>query len=1233
MTRTHRSTLLAGLGVALFVGFVVQASWAGRAVTADSLLFFLIVGVTIGSIYAVAASGLVVSYTTSGVFNFAQGAIGMFMAFVYWELKVNRGVPTLLALALTVFVAAPLFGAGIERLLMRRLSNAPLVAQLVVTIGLMLALIGLAAFVWDPSEPRSITTFFGSEGFNIGQTYMPYYRLITIVSGVVIALVLRFVLYRTRLGVSMRAVVDNRELAALNGGRPGRVSAFSWALGSSMAAIAGIFLAEELSTLSIEILTLLIVDAFAAAIIGRLKSLPLTYVGGLIIGLSLSFQQNFLTWSGRWASASFAIPTIILFLALLFVPQDRIEGRRSSTIKSPRLISLRRALFGFAVVFVGVFVVAGGLDRPNVRRLTIALITALIMVSLVPLTGWSGQISLAQITFVGIGAWATFEFSSAGGELFGLRLFTPGNPALLLVGALVAIPFGVLMALPALRLRGLYLALATMSFARMAEFVIFDQPEVFGGQGRRIADITVFGTDISAPFKILGVTFPQDAGLLLLTTFMFGVVGMVIVAMRRGAFGRRLVAMRDSPAACATLGVNLSRTKLEVFVISAAIAGFAGALLGTARGTASTLDFQMLTGLPFLLLLVVGGASVVSGALVGGLLLQLFTWITIIFPNGLRIPFLELDVVSLQSKLGPGLAGIGIGRNPEGVVTDVSQRWQERYAPAPPDALPAVATPTPAPVPVSAPTPAAGSASIPVADQGVPLLEVSGISVRFGGLQALDDVSIDVRAGHVTALIGPNGAGKTTLFNVITGLQSTSVGRVLVDGDDVTFAKPHLRAREGIGRTFQRLEIFDTLSARDNVLVAAEMRRAWSRERFDPEELTDEVMARVGLQAVADERVDSLPTGTARLVEVARALASKPRILLLDEPSSGLNEAETALFGALLRQLADDGLAILLVEHDMSFVMNACQQIHVLDFGRIISSGSPDEVRSNAEVRSAYLGGEHEQDAVADAPLLGVVVRERRPVPGSSNGGEAVGSEPALPPALAIRDVQAGYGSIEVIHGLDLTVPSGHVFALLGPNGAGKSTTLKLASGLLRPTHGSVSILGEEVGGTPADRLARDGVCLVPEGRGVFPNLTVTENLRMATYTGASFASVLDRAFERFPRLKDRRKQVAGTLSGGEQQMLAMSRALATDPKLLLLDELSMGLAPLIVTELYDVVKNIALEEDVSILVVEQFAHEVLDVADVAAIMLHGRVELVGAPAEIGPALDGAYLGGSVGTS
>ncbi|HUV11494.1 MAG TPA: branched-chain amino acid ABC transporter permease, partial [Acidimicrobiia bacterium] len=439
-SRPNRGRLLAGLSAALFVGFVVQESWAGRSITGDSLLFFLVVGVTIGSIYAVAASGLVVTYTTSGVFNFAQGAIGMFMAFVYWELKVNAGIQTFVALCLTVLVAAPLFGMVIERLLMRRLAGASLVAKLVVTIGLMLALIGIAGTIWDPNETRAIGTFFGSDGFFVGQTYLPYYRLITIASAFVLAIGFWLLLNHTRLGIAMRAVVDNRDLAALNGASPARISSFAWMLGSGMAALAGIFLAEELSALSIETLTLLIVDAFAAAIIGRLSSLPMTFVGGMIIGLSLSFQQNFLTWSGRWSSASLAIPTIILFLALLFVPQARIEGRQSIAMKTARLISMKRALFGFVGVVIVMSVLAGVFERPDVRRMTLAVVTAVIMMSLVPLTGWANQISLAQITFVGIGAWATYEFSSVGGDVFGLRLFDPGSPFLLIVGAVVAVP-------------------------------------------------------------------------------------------------------------------------------------------------------------------------------------------------------------------------------------------------------------------------------------------------------------------------------------------------------------------------------------------------------------------------------------------------------------------------------------------------------------------------------------------------------------------------------------------------------------------------------------------------------------------------------------------------------------------------------------------------------------------------------------------------------------------------
>jgi branched-chain amino acid transport system permease protein len=652
--RRHLGTILAAVAVAVFVGIVVEASWAGNPITFDSLLFWVIVGVTYGSVYAVSATGLVVTYTTSGIFNFAQGAMGMFMAFVFWQLHVDWGVQTLIAFVLTVFVVAPLFGAVIERVLMRRLADAPLVAQLVTTIGLLLALMGLAALIWDPQTSRHIDRFFGTSGFTIGDTIVPWSRFITIVVGLGLAIGLRVLLSRARLGIAMRAVVDNRELGALNGVRTGRVSMFSWALGSAMAAVAGIFIAEELSALDVQTLTLVIFGAFAAAIIGRLRSLPMAFAGGILVGLVVQFQQNFLIWSGRWTTASFAIPMVILFCALLFLPEARIEGRRALRAVAPRVPTLQKAAFGMFVLFAVVVILGGILGRQDVRRLALALVTALIMVSLVPLTGWSRQISLAQITFAGAGAFAFMEWAPHVGSIAGL-----------FVAAAFAVPFGVVMALPALRLQGLYLALASMAFARMAEFLFFPQPEVFGFAGKPIPPIEVLGFDFSQPFAIFGIHFGEDVGTMFLITFLLGVVGVLVVWLRRSRFGYRLSALGDSPVACATLGINATVTKMLAFGLSAAIAGFGGALLGVFQGTANVQDFQMLNGLPYLLLLVVGGVAVVSGAVMGGLLLQSFTWLTQIFPSATLFDWLE--------RLGPGLAGIGIGRQPSGVIPTVSE--------------------------------------------------------------------------------------------------------------------------------------------------------------------------------------------------------------------------------------------------------------------------------------------------------------------------------------------------------------------------------------------------------------------------------------------------------------------------------------------------------------------------------------------------------------------------------
>jgi branched-chain amino acid transport system ATP-binding protein len=228
--------------------------------------------------------------------------------------------------------------------------------------------------------------------------------------------------------------------------------------------------------------------------------------------------------------------------------------------------------------------------------------------------------------------------------------------------------------------------------------------------------------------------------------------------------------------------------------------------------------------------------------------------------------------------------------------------------------------------------------------------------VQFGGLRALSSATVEVERGRVTGLIGPNGAGKTTLFNVITGLQPPTAGHVRLDGNDITDKTPYKRARLGIARTFQKLEAFNGLSARNNILVAAEQRRSWDKSRFDPKKITDELLERIGLTDVAEYMVGVLPTGTARLVELARALATNPRVLLLDEPSSGLNEEETEEIAKLLRELVHDGLAVLLVEHDMPFVMSTCEYIYVLDFGQIISTGTPKHVQADPKVQVAYLG-------------------------------------------------------------------------------------------------------------------------------------------------------------------------------------------------------------------------------------------------------------------------------------
>ncbi len=626
---------------------VIVGLWAGNPVTPSSVLGATVAGVALGSIYSLAATGLVVTYTTSGVFNFAQGAIGMIMAFVYWQLTQQVGLAELPAIVLVVGVIAPLAGVFLDRFAMRRAARSTLVVQLMATVALTVFLMGLASWIWNQNKARTIPYLFGSRGFHVGDTFVLWHRAITILVGVAIAIGLRLVLQRTRTGLAMRAVVDSPTLAGLHGARPDRASSTAWALGSSLAALAGILIAPEV-LMSVEGLTLLIINAFAAAIIGRLRSLPLTVAGGLLIGLLTSFSLGFLDLSGRWQNLTQAIPSIVLFFALLVLPSAPIAAGRRQVRLEPRVPHVWEAAVGGLVLVAAVWLVSGQMGVTTQNRLTAGMVIALMLIPLVPLIGWTGQVALAPLTFAGIGAFAMVEYAP-GGNLLGV-----------LCAAALAIPFGIAMALPALRLQGLYFALASVAFARFMELMVFSQSNILGSR-----------LEIVQRPEILGISFKGQRAFLVLVTIAFALVTVGLTALRRSAFGRRLVALRDSSAACTTIGLDVRKIKLLVFCLSASLGGVAGAFLAMQRGTPTAADFGMFPGLTLVMFLVIGGITLLAGALLAGMAGFTLSWLTATYPSSFMTAF---------SRLAPGGLASAVSQNPNGGAGEIAKGFA-RFVP------------------------------------------------------------------------------------------------------------------------------------------------------------------------------------------------------------------------------------------------------------------------------------------------------------------------------------------------------------------------------------------------------------------------------------------------------------------------------------------------------------------------------------------------------------------------
>ncbi|HEY6790976.1 MAG TPA: ATP-binding cassette domain-containing protein [Trebonia sp.] len=907
------------------------------------MLPFIIIGIVTGSVYGLAGVGLVLTYKTSGIFNFAQGAFATVAAYAFYYLNVDLGLAWPVAALISVLILGAVLGLGFE-VMARRVARGPLAWRIVATIGIVLVVEAVFTIVHGSS---TLTTphFLSQSTVQIFGAFVTWEQIIvTVISlGAAVAL---YVFFRTaRLGKAMRAVVDDPDLLGLAGTSPERVRRWAWVIGCVFAAASGVLLAPSVP-LDPNVLTLLIVQAFGAAAIGRFTSLPLTLAGGLAIGIVSSILTECINSTSLLSGLPPSLPFIVLFLVILFSPRVRLAVRQ---------FGLRRAQIPWQapgrVQLVGVILAAAFLITVpswagfRITGWTLALTYVILLLSLGLLAKTSGQVSLCHITFAAIGAVAFAKLSSGG---------VPWIPALL-IGGLVVVPVGAILAIPAIRLSGLYLALATFGFGLLVQDMFYNSNVMFG--------VTNIG--ISMPMPHLN-WLPVDSGtgFYYVVLVIVALVAVAVVALTRSRLGRLLRSMSDSPLALSTSGTSVRVTMVIVFCISAYLAGIAGALSGMVVSTASGANYPPLESLSLIALIMISVGGAPWYALIGAAGMGL---VPVYFNSANTTNWLEI-IFGVAAVTG----AMGLQPSMPGWLSRPLDRLAGRRGPA------AVSAPV---------TDAAGQAAVasavgerakaqaqlperPVVSQPKPLtLEVDGLTVAFGGLVAVDGLNLTSPPGRVTGLIGPNGAGKSTVFNACSGLVTPKSGKVRLSGRDVTRMAAATRARSGLGRTFQQIELFDSLSVLDNVLVGFEASRAGGGvhsqvigkrgERQAGLALARSLLELCGLNGLADAQAGALSTGQRRLVELARCLAGPFSVLLLDEPSSGLDHQETEAFGQILRRVvAERGVGILLVEHDMALVMDICDEIYVMDFGTLIFQGTPEEVRRSDVVRAAYLGTE-----------------------------------------------------------------------------------------------------------------------------------------------------------------------------------------------------------------------------------------------------------------------------------
>ncbi|WP_405988998.1 ABC transporter permease subunit [Streptomyces sp. NBC_00986] len=889
----------------------------------DDVLRFALLGLGLGALYALTAHGIVLVYRGSGVLNFAHGAIGMAGAYVQWELAVNHGVPYWPATACGVLTSAAL-GVLTHLLVIRPLRRASTLARLVGTLAVFIVLTAIAVKRYGDSlqlVPGKLPTRL----LTIAGATVSEDRVWLLGIAIAVTAVLHLLYKRTLFGLGTTAVAENESIAASLGWSPDLIAAGNWALGSALAGLTAILIVPVIG-LSVTGLTTLLLSALAAALVGRFSSFPITLAGGLVIGVAQSELTRF--GSGVTGLAS-SVP--FLFIALVLVARGRALPLRGTFLdRLPALGTgrVRPVPLALAVV-IGLVLVS--LSTPLwADAITSTLVLSLIILSIIVVTGYAGQVSLAAYALAGTGAFIAGHAAADWGWPFELAL---------LAGVLGTVPIGLLFALPAVRTRGVNLAIITLGLGTTLEAMVFQNTDLSttpGSDGIAVGKQTLFGISIS------GVDHPQRYAAVVLVLFVAAT--LVVANVRRSRTGRRLIAVRANERAAAALGIDVRAAKLYAFGLSSAIAALAGVLTGFRSTSVVFSDFASFDSVTALGLAVIGGV----GFLVGPLFGATFAAGTV----GAR--FGDLVVPGLSEWM-PLIGGIilvltlvgnqdGIGRELGRQARGLERKLRPQRA---------------------AVTPEEETAPLPDVPRAAPLpLHVRDLTVRYGGVVAVDGLSLDVEPGRVVGLIGPNGAGKTSAIDAVTGFTRAASGSVRLGDRDVTRVPVHRRAGAGLSRSFQSLELFEDMTVLDNLYAACERpgRWTWLTDLVRPgsRPLPTQVLVAVresGLQDSLDRPVGDLSYGERRLLAIARAVATSPSVLLLDEPAAGLSDDETRELAQLVRRLAEDwGMGVLLVEHDVDMVMSVCDQVVVLDFGRRICAGTPDEVRRDPAVRAAYLG-------------------------------------------------------------------------------------------------------------------------------------------------------------------------------------------------------------------------------------------------------------------------------------